>query len=64
MTYEINFNGETITVVREDDHIKLIHGDAFSILNKESYNDDDLQILLDSTDEIKIAEGRALLDES
>ena len=64
MTYEINFNEETITVVREDDHIKLIHGDAFSILNKKEYNDDDLQILLDSTDETKIAEGRALLNES
>ena len=56
MTYEINFNGETITVVREDNHIKLIHGDAFSILYKESYDDNDLQILLDSTDETKIAE--------
>lgn len=63
MTYEINFNGETITVVREDGYIKLIHGDAFSILDKKEYNDDDLQILLDSTDEVKIAEGRALLDE-
>ena len=63
MTYEINFNGETITVVREDGYIKLIHGDAFSIINKKEYNDDDLQILLDSTDEAKIAEGRALLDE-
>ena len=56
MTYEINFNGETITVVREDNYIKLIHGDAFSILYKESYDDNDLQILLDSTDETKIAE--------
>ena len=56
MTYEINFNGETITVVREDDYIKLIHGDAFSILYKELYDDNDLQILLDSTDKAKIAE--------
>ncbi len=63
MTYEIHFNGETITVVREDNYIKLIHGDAFSIVYKEEYNDDDLQNLLDSIDETKIAEGRALLDE-
>ena len=56
MTYEINFNEETITVVREDNYIKLIHGDAFSILNKKEYSNDDLQILLDSTDETKIAE--------
>tara|TARA_R100000005_G_scaffold95252_1_gene76044 strand:- start:3657 stop:3848 length:192 start_codon:yes stop_codon:yes gene_type:complete len=56
MTYEINFNGETITVINEDGYIKLIHGDAFSILNKKEYSDDDLQILLDSTDETKIAE--------
>ena len=56
MTYEINFNGETITVINEDGYIKLIRGDAFSILNKKEYSDDDLQILLDSTDETKIAE--------
>jgi|TARA_R100000081_G_C4719751_1_gene117377 hypothetical protein len=63
MTYEINFNGETITVVREDDYIKLIHGDGFSILYKESYDDNDLQILLDSTDEEKIAEELAKQNE-
>jgi|TARA_R100000479_G_C6309306_1_gene173404 hypothetical protein len=63
MTYEINFNGKTITVVYENDYIKLIYDGSIFTTYKKEYSDDDLQVLLDSKDETKIAEGIAILNE-
>ncbi len=60
---DITYKEKIITVITTNGQTTLQYEDSFSVLYKEDYNDNDLDNLLDSTDETKIAEGIALTDE-
>tara|TARA_X000001382_G_scaffold22695_1_gene13812 strand:+ start:32307 stop:32507 length:201 start_codon:yes stop_codon:yes gene_type:complete len=61
---DITYKEKIITVITTNGQTTLQYEDSFSVLYKEDYNDNDLDNLLDSTDENIIAEQIRIIEEN